>query len=133
MSALASIRAKDMVAHIFGHTLGEIRKERSHLGLPAEFEFLCLIKGHSASSKTTDQIRLGFIAGQSITSLKELLPAPGHKRPHAGKTIALVQHQEPLQQIFEALFTRGEHDTTWSGYHRPDATLLDIYNVHCQR
>jgi hypothetical protein len=130
MSIAASTQAQDIVDHIFGHLLPKIRTERSALGLPAEFDLLFLLQAHAAPAEITAQIIQHFKAGEPLASLTELLPAPGPKPPPAGKTVALVQHQEPLRQLLEAHYARGEHDTNFVDYHRPDATLLHIHNVH---
>ncbi len=131
MNVPASTRAQDQIDHIYGYTLTEIRKERTHLGLPDEFDLIFLVQSHGAPAEVAHQIIQHFEAGEPVASLKELLPDPNPKPPHAGKSLTLFQHQEPLRHHLEALYARGEHDTGFYDYHRPDATLLYINNTHC--
>src|SRR5687768_13031265 len=114
----ATERAHSAVEHVFGHLLDEIRVERAALGLPPEFEFVCLVHGHSVPFELGTQFVDAFTAGQPLVL------------PHVSPLI-FVRDREQLYRALLPLYERGEHDASYYDYSRPDATLLHIHHVHC--
>jgi hypothetical protein len=97
--------------------LDEIRAERAALGLPAQFEFVCLVHGHSVPWELGAQFVDAFTAGQ----LREL--------PH-GSPLIFARDREQLYRALLPLYEKGEHDASYYDYSRTDATLLHIHHVH---
>ena len=62
----ATERAQSAVDHAFGYLLDEIRGERARLGLPAAFEFVCLVHSHSVPWQSGTQCVDAFTAGQPL-------------------------------------------------------------------
>src|SRR5688572_15060200 len=105
--------ARSDVEHVFGYLLDGIRAERALLGLPAEFEFVCLVHSHSVPFELGTQFVDGFTAGQSL-----VLPL--------GSSLVFARDREELYRAVLPLRKRGEHDASYYDYSRPDATLLHI-------
>lgn len=110
--------ARSVVDHTFGYLLGEIRVDRVALGLPPEFDFVCLVHSHSVSYELSTQFVDAFTAGQPLA-----LPE--------GSPLMLARDREQLYRALLPLYERGEHDASYCDYSRTDATLLHIHHVHC--
>lgn len=111
----ATERARSAVEHSFGYLLNEVRTERASLGLPAEFEFVCLVHSHSVSWERGTEFVDAFVAGQPVA-----LPQ--------GSALVLARSREELYRILLTLYERGEGDASYVDYSRPDATLLHIHH-----
>lgn len=110
-------RIEDVVEHVFGYLLYQIRAERSALCLPTDFDFACLVHGHSVQWQIGLQFINAFTFGQPL-----LLPSDS--------PLAIVRDRDSLCDALLPLYARGEHDTSFADYSRPDASLLHIHNVH---
>src|SRR5688572_13403638 len=111
----ATERAQVAVEHTVGCLLDEVRAERASLGLPAAFEFVCLVHSHSVAWERGAEFVDAFIAGQPL--------ALAH-----GSPLALARSREELYRILLTLYERGEGDASYVDYSRPDATLLHIHH-----
>lgn len=114
----AAKQAHSAVEHTFGFVLDEVRAERAALGLPSEFEFVCLVHSHSVPFEQGTQFVDAFTAGQPL-----VLPR--------SSPLIFARDREQLYRALLPLYERGEHDASYYDYSRTDATLLHIHHVHC--
>ena len=113
----AAEQAHSAVEHTFGYVLGVLRAERAALGLPPEFEFVCLVHSHSVSFELGTQFVDAFTAGQPLA-----LPPDS--------PLILARDREQLYWALLPLYEKGENDASYYDYSRTDATLLHIHHVH---
>jgi hypothetical protein len=114
----AEEEAHSAVEHTFGYVLDHVRAERAALGLPPEFEFVCLVHSHSVPFELGTQFVDAFTSGQPLAL------------PH-GSPLIFARDQEQLYRALLPLYERGEHDASYYDYSRTDSSLLHIHHVHC--
>jgi hypothetical protein len=114
----AAEEASSAVEYAFGYILSQIRAERAGIGLPSEFEFVCLVHSHSVPFELGTQFVDAFTSGQPLVL------------PH-GSPLIFAHDREQLYRALLPLYERGEHDASYYDYSRTDASLLHIHHVHC--